>query len=124
MDKAFRIRDASGGTVELVLLDNGDQTYSIGAAPAPVDEAVVTAINSLATSQPALAANPDRRGVTAVNTDANACLLKYGATASATSLTVRIPANGYWEMPLPIYRGRIDVIWEANGSGALVMTEL
>lgn len=86
--------------------------------------ATVTALASAATSAQLLAANSSRKGLMLNNTDANAVLVKYGTTASATSFTVRITQNGYWEMPKPIYTGRIDAIWEADGSGSLYATEL
>lgn len=90
-----------------------------------VSTGTITAIASLATSQQVLAANTARKGVLAVNTDANAVLLKYGATASATSVSVRIPGGyGQWTMDEPIYEGRIDAIWEADGTGSLYVTEL
>jgi hypothetical protein len=86
--------------------------------------ASITSLASSATSAQLLAANAARKGLILNNTDANAVLVKYGTTASATSFTVRIPLNGYWEMPKPIYTGRIDVIWEADGSGSIYATEL
>lgn len=86
--------------------------------------ASLTALASSATSAQLLAANAARKGLTLYNTDANAVLVKYGTTASATSFTVRITQNGYWEMPLPTYTGRIDAIWEGDGAGSLYATEL
>jgi hypothetical protein len=86
--------------------------------------ASITALASSASSAQLLASNAARKGLILNNTDANAVLVKYGTTASATSFTVRIPLNGYWEMPKPIYTGRIDAIWEADGAGSLYATEL
>lgn len=86
--------------------------------------ATVTALASSATSAQLLASTAARKGLILNNTDVNAVLVKYGTTASATSFTVRITQNGYWEMPKPIYTGRIDAIWEADGSGSLYATEL
>ena len=57
------------------------------------------------------------------NSDANDLYLKYGTTAT-TAESIRIPYNGYWEMPQPIYTGRIDAIWTADGSGSAIYTEL
>ena len=89
-----------------------------------VSAATVTSLASAATSAQLLAANASRKGLILNNTDANAVLVKYGTTASSTSYTVRILQNGYWEMPKPIYTGRIDVIWEADGSGSIYATEM
>lgn len=91
----------------------------------PVSAATLSAVASAATSAQLLAANAARKGVLLCNTDANAVLLKYGTTASATSFTVRVPGgNGQWEMQQPIYTGRIDAIWEADGTGSAYVTEL
>ena len=89
-----------------------------------VHGASITSLASLGTSQQALAANVGRRGLIVHNTDGNACYLKYGATASAASFTVVVAAGGSWTMPEPIYTGRIDAIWAADGTGSLFMTEL
>lgn len=86
--------------------------------------ATVGALASAAASAQLLAANPQRKGMIVTNTDANTLYLKYGAGASTTSFTVAIPVSGYWEMPRPVYAGRIDAIWSANGSGSAVYTEL
>lgn len=89
-----------------------------------VSSASLTSVASSASSAQALPATPARKGLTAYNTDSNACYLKYGTTASATSFTVLIPSGGYWEMPPPAYTGRIDVIWAGDGTGSLYLTEL
>lgn len=86
--------------------------------------ASLSSLASAATSAQFLAANSARKGLMLTNTDANAVLVKYGTTASASSFTVRIIQNAYWEMPKPIYTGRIDAIWEADGSGSLFGTEM
>lgn len=117
--------------VKLTWGADGTATDASAAAPIPVTNvptvaatATLTALASAATSAQLLASTAGRIGLILVNTDANAVLVKYGTTASATSFTVRIVANGYWEMPLPIYTGRIDAIWEADGAGSIYSTEL
>ena len=88
--------------------------------------ATVTSANSSATSATLLAANTNRLGVIIHNTDANALYVKYGATATTAlaGYTVKIPADGYWEMPYPIYAGVLDGIWAADGSGGAAITEM
>ena len=87
--------------------------------------ATLSAVASLATSQTALAANQYRLGVYAYNTDANACYLKFGATATTTSFTVKIASDGFWEMPTNVIdTGIMDVICAADGAGSLYLTEL
>ncbi len=95
-----------------------------GRATSAASSAYVTSVNSAATSAMLIPANGNRSGVMITNTDANALYVKYGITASTLSFTVAIPANGYWEMPKPIYIGQIDGIWAADGSGAAIITEM
>lgn len=79
---------------------------------------------SATTSAQLAAANSARKGLLLTNTDANDAYIYYGTTASPTKFSVKIPAGAYWEMPQPIYSGRIDAIWAANGSGSLIGSEL
>jgi len=85
---------------------------------------VDVSLASAASSAQLLAANANRIGLTLTNTDANGVYVYFGTTAVATKFTVLIPAGGYYEMPQPIYTGRIDALWAGNGSGSLIGTEL
>lgn len=89
-----------------------------------VSTASLSALASSASSAQLLASTSTRKGLILHNTDSFDVYVKYGTTASATSYTVMIAPNGYWEMPEPIYTGRIDAIWAGNGSGSLYATEL
>lgn len=97
---------------------------TVGGAVATAGTATLSNVNDSATSVTVLAANTSRKGVVIHNDSSQALKLKYGATASATSYTVEIAAEGYWEMPSPIYTGVLDGIWDADGSGAARITEL
>lgn len=118
------------GPTSVVALASQNGTAVGPTNPVPVTPSVdnatatLSAVASLATTQQLLAANTGRKGVLIVNTDANTLRLKYGTTASASSFTVAIPSNGYWEMPTPTYAGRIDGIWDADGAGSAYITEL
>jgi hypothetical protein len=85
---------------------------------------VDVSLASSASSAQLLAANTARIGLTLTNTDANGVYVYFATTAVATKFAVLIPAGGYYEMPQPIYTGRIDAIWAANGSGSLIGVEL
>lgn len=120
---------SGGGSANLLV--EGEQVSSTN--PVPVEVADVSdtvtsstdvSLASSASSAQLLAANASRSGLLLNNTDANAVYLYYGTTATASKFTVKIPADAYWEMPQPIYTGRIDVIWAADGSGSLIGSEL
>lgn len=125
----------AAGTTSLIISTGDGQGPTVGAGgggggsggfPIQVATASITSVNSAAITGQLLAANTSRKGLIAINTDANALYLKYGTTATTAGggYSVIIPANGYWEMPLPIYTGRIDGIWAADGSGLVELTEL
>ncbi len=89
------------------------------------DAAAITVVASQDTNITILAANANRIGATIHNTDTGPLYLKFGATAIvASSFTVKIPADGYYELPAPVYRGIIDGIWTSSGSGSAFVTEL
>lgn len=84
----------------------------------------LTSTNSAATSTQISAANASTyiRRVTIVNTDAGALCVRIGSAATTSAYNVRIEQNGYWESPTEI-EGTIYGIWEADGTGAALVTE-
>jgi hypothetical protein len=75
------------------------------------------------TSALALAANLNRRGATFTNDGTAIVYLAFGQTASATSYGVRIPPNGYYELPYG-YTGAVNCIASATGTSSLRGQEL
>lgn len=86
--------------------------------------ATLTNVNDAATSSTLLAANPSRKGAYFFNDSTVALYINYGATASTTAFTVKVAAQGFYEMPEPIYTGAINGIWDSDASGAVRVTEL
>ncbi|MBB6424948.1 hypothetical protein [Sphingopyxis sp. JAI128] len=87
------------------------------------DTGTVSSVPSGTASVGILSANPNRLGATITNTDANTLrLLLSTGTASATNFTVAIQSDGYYEVPFG-YTGDIVGIWDADGSGAALVTE-
>lgn len=76
-----------------------------------------------ATNVTLLAANSSRKGAIVFNDGTSALYIKYGATASSSSYTFKVFANGLWVMPAPIYTGQIDGIWD-SATGTARITEL
>jgi len=72
-------------------------------------------------SQTIIASNANRRGATIFNDSGVVAYVKFGATASATSFTVKMVDQSYYEVPGPVYTGVIDAFW---ASGSLRVTEI
>ena len=84
--------------------------------------ATLSNVSSSATNVTLLSANASRKGATIQNDSTQVLFVKFGTTASATSYTVRMVPNAYYEVPFG-YTGRIDGIWvSANGDAR--MTEM
>lgn len=80
-------------------------------------------VNSANTSTTLLAANTARYGFTIVNTDANALKVLLGSgTASATNYTFEISPGV--SRSVTGYSGIVKGIWDADGSGAAIITEI
>jgi len=102
---------------------SGSWSFSRTAASA----ATLSNVANSATSVSVLASNASRRGALFFNDDTASTgatvKLKLGATASATSFTIAIAPQGYYELPDPVYTGAIDAIATA-ATGTLRVTEL
>lgn len=80
-------------------------------------------VNSANSSTTLLAANTARSGFTIVNTDANALKVLLGSgTASATNYTFEISPGV--SRSVTGYSGIVKGIWDADGSGAAIITEI
>ena len=65
-------------------------------------------------------ASPDRLALYLYNDSTAILYVKCGESASATSFTVKLPAAGFFELPLPCFTGQVDGIWDADNGAALV----
>jgi hypothetical protein len=102
---------------------------TVTSVPQTSTTGTVTRKATSASNQTLLAANTNRKGATIENNSQTTNLfVKLGATASITggseSYTVRIPPNGYYEVPFS-YTGIIDGISDAaDAAGEALVTEL
>lgn len=104
-----------GGWAQLVTAS----TREIGASTTTVS----AAISSL-TSFILLSATPGRTRAAFFKEGGGICYIKLGAVASATSYTVALTANGYYELP-DNYTGRVDIIFSTiPASSILRVTEI
>lgn len=78
--------------------------------------ATVSQVASSASTGQLSAAATARRFWSVHNASTAVLRIKFGTTASATSYTVKLDPDAYYEMPANLYTGRVDGIWEsANG---------
>lgn len=82
----------------------------------------VTAANGSVTNFTFFSANPNRKGLAFYKEGTSVCYIKLGAVASATSYTVQLGSNGYYETP-DGYTGRVDIIFSA-ATGTVRATEI
>ena len=124
---SFRVRlnpQITGtGTLTLGLVTSAVPDISTASTVSRSNTSTLSNVSSSASNVTLLAANPKRIGATIFNDSTSLVYVKFGATASATSYTVQIASNGYYECPAPIYTGIIDGVWSsANGNARI--TEL
>lgn len=94
-----------------------------GATTVVSGTATLANVASSATNVTLLAANTARLGATITNDSTQVLYVKFGATASATSYTVQIAAGGYYEVPQPVFTGKLDGLWaSANGNARVTET--
>lgn len=82
----------------------------------------ISSVADSASSVTVLAANAARLGASVYNDSTEILYIKAGATASATSFTVKMYPEDYWEAPAG-YTGILDGIWSADASGSARVTE-
>lgn len=88
-----------------------------------VGDSAVQFENAADTNSTFLEADDDRAGFRIFNTCPQALFIKYGAEATETSFTVRLPQYAYLEENS--YRGQVDGVWESGAStGGAAITDL
>lgn len=97
--------------------ENPDGTaFSTAVTATPSTTGTLANVASSATVVTLQALNTSRLGWTVWNDSTSVLYLKFGSGASATSCTVKIAADGYYELPF-LYTGVITGIWaSANGN--------
>lgn len=83
----------------------------------------VTSVAASATNVTLLSLNANRAMASFFNDSTSAAYVKLGATASTSSFTIKMAANSFYELPLPVYTGIIDCIWD-SATGNMRITEI
>jgi hypothetical protein len=123
--KKAAVVQPDGSFADLVVMDAlpaGDKLIGKVASDT-VATATLSNVAASASSVTILAANTARKRVVIHNDSTATLLLKFGATASATSFTHKLLGGASYESPSnPIYTGRIDGIW-SSATGSARVTE-
>lgn len=90
------------------------------------DAATLSNVGDSASSVTLAASNAARRGLIIHNDSGANLFIKFGATASATSYTYKIPPDGHLDYTSGgvIYTGVVDGIWASDAGGNARVTEL
>lgn len=78
-------------------------------------------LTSTGASQTLFSADPNRTGgqIFFDTGTSDTIVIKFGATASGSDFDLRLTGNSLYILPSPVYRGRIDVIWDSGSSGII-----
>jgi hypothetical protein len=80
----------------------------------------VANVAASATNVTLLASNANRLGAYVFNDSSVSLYIKFGATASTSSFTVKLTAGSYFELAHPCYTGILDGIWDSATGNARV----
>jgi hypothetical protein len=112
----------SDGTNARTLKTSSDGTLQVSSSTTKSSTSSLSNVSASSTNVTLLASNSNRLGATVYNDSNQSLYLKLGATATSTSFTVKISAQGYYEVPAS-YTGQIDGLW-SSANGAARVTEL
>ena len=124
----LRVYNSGTATTAAQIICGDISSATMDSGPVFAEYANVTSVATSTANVTLLAANPNRRAVVIFNDAAQNLFVKYGVTASSTSFTYRVSANGTLELPTITadgkpWVGQIDAIL-ASGTGNARITEV
>jgi hypothetical protein len=102
---------------------SGSLSGSIYSLPVSASASSVSRVANSLASQTLAALNVNRKGLYLYNDSTANCYVKFGATASLTSFTVKLFSTDTFIMEPPVYTGVVDYICDA-ASGSMEVNEL
>lgn len=96
-------------------LSNPSATVSFPTSNTVTRNNVTASITSVLLLSP----NSARKGVTIWNNSSASLYIEFGTASTTTSFSVKVNADGYYELPFG-YIGSINGIWDAASGSALV----
>ena len=116
-----RIEDGASTTLATVTAANA---LLVDTSQSRSSTATQTSVAGSASSVTILASNANRKMAVVYNDSTAILYLLLGTgPASTSTYTVQIPAQGYFELPLPTFTGQLTGIW-ASATGNARVTEL
>lgn len=103
--------------------NNNIGNVDVESFPSPASSAL-TQVATSASSVSVLASNAARKGLILVNATNKICYIAFAATSSTTAFTVKLTKDDTYEMNMGVYTGAISAIFDAVGTGNLMVTEL
>jgi hypothetical protein len=116
----------AAGSPAAVRLSNGSafiDPTQVTATQAGAATAALSQVASSITSVSVLASNANRKYFVLVNDSTSICYVAFGASASSTAYSLRLPANGSYTSDVPAYTGAVSAIW-VSANGGLKVTEV
>lgn len=111
-------------TVQATDLDIRDLTSASDSVEAVIPQPSSSTLSNVTMTGSAVtlaSSNADRKGLYIFNDSGVTIQVKLGTGASATSFTVEMEANAYYELPYPVYTGAVTAI---GASGDVRVTEV
>lgn len=89
----------------------------------PHDPSDTWSVGSSTSSQQLFAARDAPRLRLVFNDSTSTLFVKYGTGASTSAFTVKVAPGGYYEFPVPVFRGVVSGVWDTVNGNAR-MTEV
>lgn len=120
------IFDSSGNTIIATNTMPVGTEQALIVRPTIPTSALATLTNITGTVNGVLVVATDgtRKGIYIVNDSTANLLVRLGTPATTASFSLKITTASSWQMPFPIFQGRIDAIWDATNVGAARVTVL
>ena len=108
-------------TVKPIQVDDDNHLQvDVVSSSSSVGTSVVTKVASSATNVTLKVSNSLRLQLFIFNDSTNILYVKFGQTASLSDYTLKILAGGFYELPYPVYTGRVDGIWDSVNGNAYI----
>lgn len=117
----------SRGAVEIepgVYCNKDIEVFDTGKPVKTCDDVIYSEFSNDASNLFQIVANSNRKGLMIFNDSGKKLFVRFKDMVDFVNYNFVIPPEITYEMPLPVYRGRITGKWEVSGNGRALVTEL